>query len=144
MTDDARAKGSAWHTWLATGTLLLVVSALIAFGLHWYTTAGQRLGAFADVWNTADAIRMHVDQKHQWPRDWNALAPYLAGAGGDISNGVPERVDVNFHVDLAQSPEPTEWYVHLKTNGLPGEEQAANESLYRQRVSLDPHRPSRK
>jgi hypothetical protein len=143
MAADAAVKGLRWRSWLALGALLLLLVAPVAFGLYWYASAGRTLGAFADLWNTTDAIGMYVDQKHKWPRDWSALGPYLSSVGGDISNGVADRVDVNFRVDLAKSPEPTEWYVHLKSDGLPVEERAMNESLYGQRLRLTSIRRSR-
>jgi hypothetical protein len=130
------ARALTWRGWLALGTLLLVLVAFLAFGRYWHASFGRRMGAFADLWNTTDAIQMYVDKKNSWRRDWSALAPYLTAVGGNISNGVAERVDVNFRVDLAKAPEPAEWYVCLKSNSLPGEERTVNEALYHQRVML--------
>ncbi|HEV7998787.1 MAG TPA: hypothetical protein VGP63_02830 [Planctomycetaceae bacterium] len=142
MIGRAYAKRLLWSDWLLLGVLLLALSApfAVAFVLE---TGSQKLGAFADVWNTTDAIQMYVDNKDKWPQDWSALAPYLSQVGGDISNGVSERVDVNFRVNVANPPEPGEWYVHLKKTALPGEEQTANERLRRRRVTLSPSIRSR-
>jgi hypothetical protein len=98
------------------------------------------MGEFAALWNTTDAIQFYVDKNHKWPRNWEALKSSLAEVsadyrGGDIS-WARDHVDVNFQLDDEKVLQPGDWYVHLKSNDIPGEERTANERLRNQFVSL--------
>ena len=113
---------------IAISAALCVVVAIPVLFVSGQIRGSQRLRQFGELWNTTDAISIYVNRHHEWPRSWAALSSSLAAVGADESN-LQDSVVVNFDVDGERMPQPGDWYVHLKSGDIPGEEHAANERL---------------
>jgi len=129
----------------AIGASMLVALCVPALALYVRHYSTQVMGEDAILWETTDAIQVYVTKNHTWPRDWSDLSASLAFVDPSFRRGAADRasnrVVVNFQVDCARSPGPDDWYVHLKSDSLPGEEMAANDRLRRQVIGLGQMKP---
>ncbi len=124
---------------MAIVAALFIVVAIPALFVHGQIRGRQMLREFGVLWTTTDAISLYMNQHHKWPQDWKALAPSLAAVGAREST-LEASVVVNFDVDCERLQQPGDWYVHLKSEDIPGEERAANERL-RGMIALGQRRP---
>lgn len=130
MTDERRQLGRNVLRRIAISAVLCVVVAIPVLFVYGQIRGSQRLREFGELWNTTDAISIYVNHHHEWPRSWEALSSSLVAVGITEPN-LQDSVAVNFDVDGERMPQPGDWYVHLKSGDIPGEEHAANERLRR-------------
>jgi hypothetical protein len=136
-----------WLRWPAIVVPILVLAVPLGglvFAHYWSQRFSRVMTEFSALWNTTDAIQAYVGKHRQWPKDWETLAPSLASvdpmyANGDISFA-REHVLVNFQLDVEKPQQPEDWYVHLKSGDIPGEERVANERLGGMVGNLKPRR----
>ncbi len=112
------------------GGVLFVVVVIPVVLVRGQIRGSRMLREFGALWNTTDAISIYVNHHHEWPRSWEALSSSLVAVGAAEPN-LQDSVLVNFDVDGERMPQPGDWYVHLKSEDVPGEEHAANERLRR-------------
>jgi hypothetical protein len=130
MNDE---RGESWWKGLrrvAMGAVLLVVVVIPILLVYGQIRGTRMLREFGILWNTTDAIAIYLNDHHKWPRNWDALSSSLVAAGAGDSN-LRDSVVINFDIDCERRPQPGDWYVHLKSKDIPGEERAANEQLRR-------------
>jgi hypothetical protein len=86
-----------------------------------------------------EAIQAFISERHEWPKDWGSLAPYFAtlerAEDGEASRAYG-RIEVNFQIDIRKAPQPTDWYVHLRSPGNQGQEDEMNYSLRRRIIKV--------
>jgi hypothetical protein len=128
MSDERDKVGRKGLRWVAIGSALLFVVAILTLVAYGQVRSIQMMREFANLWNTTDAIQVYIGQNHKWPRDWDAFSSSFI-AVGSRSSYVRDSVVVNFAVGCERTPQPGDWYVHLKSWDIPGEVRTANERL---------------
>jgi hypothetical protein len=108
--------------------VLLVIVVILALVVYVPNRSMQMMREFDNLWNTTDAIQVYISDNHKWPRDWDALSSSFI-AVGSRSSYLRDSVAVNCAVDCEKPPQAGDWYVHLKSGDIPGEERTANERL---------------
>jgi hypothetical protein len=108
---------------------MCVLGIALCTGLRY---AGRQMEDADELHRMSEAITSFISERHEWPKNWESLSPYFAtldqASAGDASRAY-ERIDVNFQIDVRKAPQPTDWYVRLRSPGNQGQESETNDSL---------------
>jgi hypothetical protein len=85
-----------------------------------------------ELFRMGEAIATFISDRREWPKNWESLSPFFAtldrARDGDASRA-HERIEVNFQIDIRKAPQPSDWYVRLRSPGNQGQEGEINYSL---------------
>lgn len=117
---------------IAIVLVTLLVAALLAVPIYigWvYTVEVPRImGDFAALWNTADALSIHILSGSDWPADWKELDRGLKLVNAEPSYA-EELAVINFDVDIHSPQSDEQWYVRLKSGRMLPEQESANKRI---------------
>src|SRR5262245_33067536 len=106
---------------LVIGILAVLAIALVMAGVYvaWIfeVVVPRTMSDFAALWNTADALSVHIRSNGTWPTNWKELDPGLRFVNADPSFS-EELVVINFDVDIDSPQSGEQWYVRLKSGRM--------------------------